>query len=317
MVDYYTNSQPLEFLSGGLVHISGTAFDTLLLKLRQNSATPLVRESGGSCCNTLKTLSWLGHHATFSGSVGNYKECDDSFFFKENLGAYGVKPLLSYKEGHTGRYLVVQGKKESVIAAASPAVAVDLTPQQIDRHAMENADLFLAEGMELDNNALWQELFFAVKRNKTPFSICCGTKTGAEKTAVFLAKSNTERPTPSFVFSNDSEARILEENGIDIQLASQQKNILFVITHGCGGSSAYLHGERISASATPAKDLLDATGAGDVFAGVFLHSLQKTKEINQQDVQNALHQASKIASKITTVPLCKVSALKGTLNSSN
>ena len=90
-----------------------------------------------------------------------------------------------------------------------------------------------------------------------------------------------------------------------------------MITHGCGGSSCYFHGERIFVPAIEVapEQIVDATGAGDVFAGAFLSQLAEqllSAQLTTEKITAAMEYASRTASKIIQVPLCQLAQLRQT-----
>lgn len=116
--------------------------------------------------------------------------------------------------------------------------------------------------------------------------------------------------SPVIVFANDAEARILEQKGISFTEYSAAQYVLFVITHGCGGSTVYCQGNRFTApAASPEHPVIDTTGAGDVFAAAFLTaSGDRKQQAGTLTVPEHLHRClaagATAAAQIITVPLC-------------
>lgn len=333
------------------LHVEGAVFSLVLEAIGSLNGFTLLKETGGSCVNILKTIAQLDSSASciFSGTVGGASpsskaEADPSFFladedglfFKQSLEETGISSNLKALDGTTGRCLVLSGESmpgnksqkqqgSAFLAMASPAVAPEIAPEQVV--FPENLQYVLAEGMELDKVWFRDRLISA----SSPLIIACGTPFGAKNTAVFLKEWTCKHHSPNvsssansqqadssdfslLVLANDLEARVLEQEGISFLEWSARKDIIFVITHGCGGSSCYFHGTRLSVPATPLPQELtvDATGAGDVFAGAFIVHLHKhfsERNLTLQKIQASLEQSSSTASKIIQVPLCKTSIL--------
>ncbi len=306
------------------LHVEGDAFSFVLQAIIQQPHCHLLRETGGTCLNILKTIAALspGSQCLFSGTVGTAPQgfqrgcLPDNEFFRSQLAACGIQSRLRSHEGHTGRCLVLAGcadssrlglPQQSWLALASPSVAAEIIPEQVERGWLEECDWLVAEGMELDKDWLCQLLSQAKKR----LVLACGTPFGAARAASFLkGLGRTQRQV--LVLANDAEARILEREGVAIGESSRQKNLLFVITHGSGGSSTYLAGEHLFVHAAPlsAEGIVDATGAGDVFAGALISRLiQEENQLAPQKIIAAMEFASMTAGQILQVPLCSVSAL--------
>ncbi len=322
MIDYYLNSKPLEFNSGGFdisgpIHINGLGFDNLLQLIDK---TNIIRLSGGSCCNALKTLAQLGHSTFFSGTIGDSDIFAEADFFSRNLAENGVTFLPYIEKGKTGRCLIYsKDSKESIVMAASPEVASKISFEQISTKLLSNSNWCIVEGMELENIKLWKALSQNIVKNKIPLAILCGTKFGAEKTAAFLCNLDSYSGLSKYIkliFANDNEASVLKKTGIDFIEYSQKKGFIFVITHEDKGSSAFINGKEIFEKATPStSNFCESTGAGDVFAGAFLHKYMES--MGTEQIHECLKTGNYFAQKILSVSLCDTKVLANPHNSTS
>lgn len=320
------------------LHVEGEAFSFVLHAIARTPRCRLLKETGGTCLNILKTIAILNpsSQCRFSGTLGSLgttqavstknnhierpllgsPEDLEGMFFQRQLTDYGIQSRLRLQEGHTGRCLVLSGATASTqlplpaqswLALASPAVAPEILPEQVEQSWLEECDWLVAEGMELDKEWFCQLL----AQSKRRLVLACGTPFGAVRAAAFLkGLGRTQRQV--LVLANDAEARVLEQHGVAIRKASRQ-GLLFVITHGSDGSSAYLSGKRlfVPAEPLPAEGIVDATGAGDVFAGALISRLiQEENQPAPQKIIAAMEFASMTACRILQVPLCSVSALR-------
>ena len=328
--------------TGRPIHVEGAAFSFVLSQISTLDGYNLIKETGGTCVNILKTMATVNPQLSchFSGTVGGAKDSippqadEDGTFFCHQMESLGIHHLLRVVPGNTGHCLVLAGEKQGWLALASPSVAPDFTPDQVQAflqtvavaHSQSSPDaLVLVEGMELEKQWFCHQLCSA----QLPLVLACGTPFGAKMTARFLQDellqdellqehAMQENPCPvKLVLANDLEARILEAATIDFVEWSSKYHILFVITHGCGGSSCYFHGERIFVPAIEVapEQIVDATGAGDVFAGAFLSQLAEqliSDQLTTEKIMAAMESASKTASKIIQVPLCQLAQLHQT-----
>lgn len=320
------------------LHVEGEAFSFALESIGKLQQCQLVRETGGTCVNILKTIATLSptsHCCRFSGTIGTTQpapttdnDCEErpllgrpedpeGMFFQSQLEGYGIKCRLRRAAGSTGRCLVLAGAtgsagsprlplpQQSWLALASPAVATEILPNQVEREWLAECQWLVVEGMELDKDWLGQLLH----QFQGKLVLACGTPFGAARTAVRIKElAGTGRQV--LVLANDVEARLLEQHGVAIREASRKGNIRFIITHGCGGSSAYFDGERLFVPAVPDTNSLDATGAGDVFCGAFLSCLPEGEGWPaKEEIIAAMEYASHAAAKIIQVPLCQVHLL--------
>lgn len=320
--------------TGRPIHVEGAAFSFVLNQISTLDGYKILKETGGTCVNILKTIGTLIPQATcfFTGTVGRDSspvQIDEAgSFFQTEMEKFGIHHQLRVLPGSTGRCLVLSKPGQGWLALASPAVATAIEPEQVRAflQAAHNTKqtpptFILVEGMELEKQWLCHQL----SSSPLPLVLACGTPFGAKMTAHFLQKhfpppalSKKSQPqgkaTIPLVLANDVEARILEQGNIDFAEWSRSYNILFVITHGCGGSSCYFQGRRLFTPATKVapEQIVDNTGAGDTFAGAFLSQLQDfpfEKNLTGKKILAAMEYASKAASKIIQVPLGQMTQL--------
>lgn len=319
--------------TGRPIHVEGAAFSFILNRISTLDGYKLIRETGGTCVNILKTIGTLTPQSTcfFTGTVGRDSSPsqldEDGSFFQTEMGKLGIHHQLRVLPGSTGRCLVLPEPGQGWLALASPAVATAIEPEQVRTflQAVHNTKqtspaFILVEGMELEK----QWFCYQLSSSPLPLVLACGTPFGAKMTANFLKDhfsspsskgiQSQDKATTTLVFANDLEARILEQDHMDFAKWSRNYNILFVITHGASGSSCYFQGTRLFTPATQVapEQIVDATGAGDTFAGAFLSQLAQdilSDNMNQEKILAAMEYASTAASKIIQVPLCQTAQL--------
>ena len=322
--------------TGRPIHVEGAAFSFILNQISTLDGYKLIRETGGTCVNILKTIGTLTPQSTcfFTGTVGQKDghlqpvADHEGSFFRSQLESRGIHHQLRVLPGSTGRCLVLPEPGQGWLALASPAVATAIEPEQVRTflQAVHNTKqtspaFILVEGMELEKQWLCHQL----SSSPLPLVLACGTPFGARMTVQFLQEQfqqqsssghsqPQERSFVPLVLANDVEARILEQGNIDFAEWSRNYNILFVITHGASGSSCYFQGTRLFTPATQVapEQIVDATGAGDTFAGAFLSQLAQDilpDNMNQEKILAAMEYASTAASKIIQVPLCQTAQL--------
>jgi sugar/nucleoside kinase (ribokinase family) len=164
--------------------------------------------------------------------------------------------------------------------------------------------------MQCGNGALMNRVVSFCAREKTPLAILAATSYGAEQTASFLAEMPA-LPT-LLVFANTSEGIILKCQALNAPHTG------YIETDGKKGGIVYLPhtgsdsprcGYTFSA-VTPAAPVIDETGAGDIFAGVFLaqwFSQGTSDSAPAVPLAQICERAAYAAAQVTTVPLCKVS----------
>ena len=254
-----------------------------------------------------------------------------ALFFQKELGLYGIQSALRMEQGSTGRCLVVPAIKVSTpaperdatptatawIAAVSPGVSPSITREQIVLQELQSADCCVIEGMQLGNPALDALLQEEVLQKEKYLAIACGTPWGAKAAAHFIQQyciGTRAQKYKLMVFCNDAEGRTMEEAGINFFQLTTHTPWLFIVTHDCGGSSAYYNQNHyFQEAATPTAPIVDPTGAGDVFAGTCLaywaSSITASENLAAPLITEGLREASVIASRILQYPLCQTSFL--------
>lgn len=256
-----------------------------------------------------------------------------ALFFQKELGLYGIQSALRMEQGNTGRCLVVPAPATKVstpvperastptatawIAAVSPGVSPSITREQIVLQELQSADCCVIEGMQLGNPALDALLQEEVLQKEKYLAIACGTPWGAKATAHFIQQhciGTMAQKYKLMVFCNDAEGRTMEEAGINFFQLTTHRPWLFIVTHDCGGSSAYYNQNHyFQETTTPTAPIVDPTGAGDVFAGTCLacwaSSITASENLAAPLITEGLREASVIASRILQHPLCQTSFL--------
>ena len=86
------------------------------------------------------------------------------------------------------------------------------------------------------------------------------------------------------LFANEDEAMLLTQTGsLDAAIAALQPKIAtLVVTRGPAGALALEEGKRTDVPAVPVTQVIDTTGAGDLFAAGFLAARLKGHGIERQ-----------------------------------
>ena len=247
--------------------------------------------AGGSVANSIVGLSQLGNPVSFIGKVNN-----------DELGNKYEKSLTNEKVKYC-----YQKKKESIptgtcIILITPdsertmctflGIAGKISDRDIDENAVKNSELIFLEGY------LWDE-----GDPKTAFNKAINI---SKKTAMTLSdKFCVDRHKKSFLdlvnnklditFANELEIlSLIDAKSFDEVISfSKQIGKLVVITRGDKGSLAIQKNEVIECDSQKNLQIVDLTGAGDLFAAGFLHG-----HINNLSIKESLEKGTEMASKI-------------------
>ncbi len=236
---------------------------------------PGVEVSGGAAANTAAGVASLGGRAAFAGRVR-----DDQLgeVFTHDIRAAGVDfPLPPARAGApTGRCLVVVTPDAERTMSTFLGAAVELTPDDLPAGLVEGAAVTFVEGFLWDPPSARATVRVAIDRARA-----------AGRTVAFsLSDAHlVKRHRPAFsalleagevdvLFANEREAQALFGPGdLDgIVRAAAERCRVAVVTCSAAGSVVACGGEVHEVRAAPTT-VVDATGAGDLYAAGFLVGL--------------------------------------------
>lgn len=251
-----------------------------LIELPQSKAiyeklTGTKESSGGSAGNTIAALAALGRKAAFIGRVR-----DDQFgeVYAHDINATGATFAATPRtEGEeTGRCMVMVTPDADRTMATYLGTATDLGPDDLDENAISEAAVLYLEGYLWDKPAA-----------KDAFRAAMDLAHKSER-RVALSLSDpfcVERHRDSFkeiiadsvdiLFANRDELLSLAQtDDFDAALASVSDQVAVVaITRSEEGATIVTGGVRVDVPADKIENLVDTTGAGDLFAAGFLNGL--------------------------------------------
>ena len=246
-----------------------------ILKL-QSKITNKKIASGGSAANSAVGFSFLGGSSAFIGRVKDdewgleyIKDMKDSnVTFTSQTSSSGID---------TGRCLVYVTPDAQRAMRTYLGAAAQLSPDEIYEKSIANSSIFYLEGYlwdeELAKASCKKAIELSNKNNvQTALSLSdsfCVKKW--HKEFLDLAK-NTD-----IVFGNEEEFKALFKTDIfsDVISAARSQLGLSIITRGQNGSMVISDSQIDEVVAYRPVDIVDTTGAGDLYAAGFLYGLTK------------------------------------------
>jgi adenosine kinase len=237
---------------------------------------PATTMSGGSAANTIVGLASFGGHAAY---VGKVRQDEIGKLYTHDIRAAGVafdtKPATDGPA--TGcSYILVTGDGERTMNTYLGA-AQALSPGDIDPAEIAGARIVYLEGY------LWDP-----KEAKDAFVKAATIAHGAGR-QVALTLSDAfcvdryrdefvelmRKGTVDLVFANEAELHSLyQTSDFDTALQALRKDIkLGVVTRSEKGCIVASRDGVVAVPASPIRELVDTTGAGDLFAAGFLFGL--------------------------------------------
>lgn len=252
----------------------------LIQLLEQEHEHQVIKQAGGgSAANTMVIISQLGSSSFYSCKVANDATGD---FFVKDLKAAGIDTNLSdaREPGATGQCISMITPDAERTMTTCLGITNFLSPAELNPDALKASSKIYIEGYLVSSVTGFQAALEAqaiAKSANVDVSV-----TLSDPAMVENFKANYEQMLNQGVdllFCNHEEARLLTGADSVDDCAKALKEVCrsFVITCGSAGSVGFDGKEMTQVAGVPT-EAVDTTGAGDVFAGAFLHSLCKGKD---------------------------------------
>ncbi len=232
------------------------------------------RGSGGSAANTVIAVSQFGGKGFYSCKVANDPL---GHFYMDDLIAGGIDTNhhSEREDGHTGRCVVMVTPDSDRTMCTFLGISSELSERELVEEALCDADYFYAEGY-LVTSATARRAAIEAKQIADQAGV---------KTAISLSDPNMVKffkegllemigSGVDLLFANEAEAMGMadsEDLGTTVESLKAIAREL-VITRGPNGALIY-DGEELIEIPPVKVAAIDTVGAGDMFAGAYLHGL--------------------------------------------
>lgn len=297
-----------EGMSEGIMHLIDTdRAEELYGKM------PLTRQqiSGGSAANTAAGVASLGGRAAFVGKVADDPLGD---VFESDLDAIGVHYATSrLKNGAlTARsmiFLSEDGERtmNTYLGACHQLTEADIRPDEIGSAAITYMEGFLWDPVEAKKAFILAAHYAHKNERAAAFTLSdpfCVDRYRAEFLDLIRSK------TIDYVFANVHELKSLyqtDDLGEAVREIAKDAE-LAAITMGADGAMAIHNGEITSVPAFPVDKVVDATGAGDLFASGFLLGMARGQTM-ESALKTGCLAASEVISHIGARPQVELTGL--------
>ena len=250
--------------------------------------------SGGSVANSIVGLSQLGNKVGFIGKVS---DDDLGNKYEEGLKKENVEYFYSKKKEiiPTGTCLILITPDSERTMITFLGTAGKINEKDINTDAVKKSEILFLEGY------LWDE---GEPKKAFEKAINNSNKVAMSLSDLFCV----ERHKPHFLdlvknklditFSNEQEiiSLINAKNFEEVIDFAKEINKLMVITRGEKGALAVNKDKVVECSAKDNLKIKDLTGAGDLFAGGFLHGLT-----NNKSTKESLEIGTEMSSKVIQI----------------
>ncbi|HEY0414365.1 MAG TPA: adenosine kinase [Allosphingosinicella sp.] len=254
--------------------------------------------SGGSAGNTAAGVAMLGARAGFVGQVA-----DDQLgeVYRHDIASIGVEFTTPASTGEvpTARCLVLVTPDAQRTMNTFLGAAQLLTPDAIDEAQVKGAAILYLEGY------LWDpETPRAAMDRAIDLAHAAGRKVAFTLSDSFCVERHRDGFNAlidsgrlDILFANEAEILSLTGEGdFDTAVAGAAARVpLLVVTRSERGAVAVEGSERVDVPAEPVGEIVDTTGAGDLFAAGFLTGVARGRSIRDSLRMGAIAAAEVIS----------------------
>lgn len=238
---------------------------------------PATERSGGSVANSIAGLASFGGNGGFIGRVAA-----DQFggIFRHDIRSLGIAyETAPASDGTpTARCLVLVTPDGERTMNTFLGASVDFAPADIDRGLIGASRIVYLEGYLFDKDAAK-----AAFREAARLARDAGAKVALSLSDPFCVDRHRDdfralvKDGADIVFANEKEITALYQvnSFLEAADAALQDCELAVLTRSEAGSMIVSDGETTEISANPVPRVVDATGAGDLYAAGFLFGLTR------------------------------------------
>lgn len=271
---------------------------------------PAVEVSGGSVANTIAGIASFGGNAAFIGNVA-----DDEFgrIFTHDIRSIGVTFNATPVSGRTptSRSLILVTPDGERTMNTYLGISTEFEKDQIDVELISKSAVLYLEGYLFDRDdakQAFREAAAIAKAHGTKVALTLSDSFCVDRhRAEFL---NLIRSGVDILFANESEITSLYQTpDFDSAAANINRDTsLAVLTRSEKGSLILEGNDRVEIAVEPVEKVVDATGAGDLYAAGFLYGYTRALP-NAISGRLASIAAAEIISHIGARPMTPVGQL--------
>ena len=261
-------------------------FKTLLLKLKIEKTV-----AGGSVANSIVGLSQLNNKVGFIGKI-NDDELGNKY--QEGLEKEKVSYFYSKKKEllPTGTCLILITPDSERTMFTYLGIAGKINDLDINEKTLQQSDMVFLEGYLWDEGEPQKAFNKAIKySNKVAMTL--SDKFCVDRHRVNFLELVKNKLDITFANEQEMISLIEAKNFQDVVTFAKQIKKLIVITRGEKGAIAIFGEKTIEVGVKKNLNIIDLTGAGDLFAAGFLHGY-----INGLQTKDSLEKGAELSSKI-------------------
>ena len=239
--------------------------------------------SGGSAANTMSGLAKLGIEAGFLSKIGNDEV---GRFFEKQMTETHVKPLMLKSETPSGRVQALVTADGERTFATCLGAAAEMCADDIKPELFEGWDIFYVEGYLVANPTMLRKAIETAKKQGMTIAIDLASYNVVEESRDFLLELINNYV--DIVFANEKEAFALTGMEPEAALHYLAKRCDIAVVK-VGAKGAFVQrGNEITTIPPMEAEVVDTTGAGDMWAAGFLTGLVKGEDLQKCGMMGAI-----------------------------
>jgi len=291
IVDVICKVEDSYLSNNGLTKSTMKLVDEIEFKKLLSTLTIEDTVSGGSVANSIVGLSQLGNKVGFIGKVSddNLGQKYDDGLKKENVSFFysKKKELLP-----TGTCLILITPDSERTMCTFLGIAGKINENDVDVNSVKSSDLLFLEGYLWDEGEPKSAFDKAINNSKKVAMSLSDLFCVERHKSNFL---NLVKNKLDITFANEQEITSLigAKNFEEVVSFGQQLGKMIIITRGEKGSVAVSKNEVVECDSLKNLEILDLTGAGDLFAAGYLHGY-----INGLSIKESLEKGTVMSAKV-------------------
>ena len=238
--------------------------------------------SGGSVANSIVGISQQGLKTAFIGKV-NHDDLGNEFkkgLIEENV-EFKYSPDTS--QNYTGRCIILVTSDAERTMNTYLGISQQLTENDIDMKVIENSSILYLEGYLWDLDEAKNAIKKSILKAKDSSTLVAFSMSDAFCVDRFREEFfEIVNDFADIIFANESEIKSLFQTD-DLEYVKNEcmkKNKIFAITLGSKGALIIKQSNIFKIESEIIDNLVDTTGAGDLFAAGFLSEYIKSQQID-------------------------------------
>ncbi len=225
-------------------------------------------KSGGSASNTIHGLANLGVQTGYIGKIGK-----DNFgeIFKNDLLENNIHPHLLTGKEESGRAITFISPDTERTFATFLGAAIEMASNEITSDLFNDYQILHIEGYLVQDNQLIENAIKTAKKNKLKVSLDLASYNVVEANLNFLKKIVKDHV--DIVFANEEEAKAFTHKE-PLDAVNEIAEICEIAVVKVGDKGSFIKtGKEIIQVGIRKANVIDTTGAGDLYASGFLYGL--------------------------------------------